>query len=52
MRNAEIGKMPSEPWSERRVIVCLDFLDGGRRIPTDFTQEVDGSLGVVEIVDV
>jgi len=28
VRNAEIRKMPSELWSERRVVICLDFLDG------------------------
>ncbi len=51
MRNAEIGKMPGELWSERRVIVCLDFLDGERKMLTNFPQEVDGSLGVVVVVD-
>src|SRR6266481_4794497 len=51
VRNAEIGKMPSELWSERRVIVCLYFLDGERKMLTNFPQEVDSSLGVVVVVD-
>jgi hypothetical protein len=36
MRNAEIRKMPGELWSERRVIVCLDFLDRERKMLTIF----------------
>ena len=51
VRNAEIGKMPGELWSERRVIVCLDFVDSDREMLTNFPQEGDGSLDVVVIVD-
>ena len=36
VRNAEIGKMPSELWSERRVIVCLDLSDGKGKMLTNF----------------
>ena len=36
MRNAEIGEMPGELRSERRVIVCLDFLDGKRKMLSNF----------------
>jgi hypothetical protein len=51
MRNAEIRKMPGELWSERRVIVRLDFLNGEGKMLTNFPKEVDRSLGVVVIVD-
>jgi len=36
MRNAEIRKMPSELWSERRVIVRLVFLDDKRKMLANF----------------
>jgi hypothetical protein len=36
MRNAEIGKMPGELWPERRVVVRLYFLDGERKMLTNF----------------
>ena len=51
VRNAEIRKMPSELWSERRVVIRLDFLDGEGKMLTNFPEEVDGSLGVVVVVD-
>ena len=51
MRDAEVGKMPGELWSERRVIVGLDFLDGEGKMLTNFREEVDGRLGVVVVVD-
>jgi hypothetical protein len=51
MRNAEIRKMPSELWSERRVVVCLNFLNEGGKMLTNFPKEVDGRLGVIVAVD-
>lgn len=34
MRDAEVGKMPGELWSERRAVIGLDFLDGqGEMLP-------------------
>ena len=51
MRDAEVRKMPGELWSERRVIVGLDFVDGEGKMLTDFPEEVDGRLGVVVVVD-
>jgi hypothetical protein len=51
VRNAEIRKMPSELWSERRVVIRLDFLDGEGKMLTNFPEEVDGSLGFVVVVD-
>jgi hypothetical protein len=51
MRDAEISKMPRELWSERRVVVGLDFLDGEGKMLTNFAEEVDGRLGVVVVVD-
>ena len=35
VRNAEIRKMPSELRSKRRVIVCLYFLNGKRKMLTN-----------------
>jgi len=49
--NAEIAKMPGELWSERRAVIGLNFLNGEGEILSDFLKEVDGSLGVVVIVD-
>jgi hypothetical protein len=43
--------MPGELWSERRVVVRLDFLSGEWEMLTNFPKEVDGSLGVVVVVD-
>jgi len=49
MRNTEIRKMPGELWSERRV--RLDSLNGEGKMLTNFPKEVDGSLGIVVVVD-
>ena len=49
--NAEVGKMPCKLRSEGRAIVRLDSLNGEREMLSDFLKEVDGSLGVVVIVD-
>jgi hypothetical protein len=51
VRDAEISKMPSELWSERRVIVGLDSLNGEGEMLTNFSEEVDGRFGVVVVVD-
>jgi hypothetical protein len=51
VRDAEIGKMPSELWSERRAVIGLDFLNGEGKMILDLSEEVDGSLGVVVVVD-
>lgn len=51
MRDAEVGKMPGELWSEGRVVIGLDFLDGEGERLSNFPQEVDGRLGVVMVVD-
>ena len=51
MRNAEIRKMPGELWSERRVVVRLDFLNGEGKMLTNFPKKIDRSLGVVVVVD-
>jgi len=49
--NAEIGKIPGELWSERRAVIGLNFLNDEGEMLSDFLKEVDGSLGVVVIVD-
>ena len=49
--DAEIGKMPSELWSERRAVIGLDFLNGEGEMLPDLLEEVDGGLGVVVVVD-
>ena len=36
MGNAQIGEMPGELWSERRVVVGLDLLDREGKMLTDF----------------
>ena len=51
VRNAEIGKMPGELWSERRAVIGLNFLNRERKMLADFPEEVDGGLGVVVVVD-
>jgi hypothetical protein len=51
VRDAEIGKMPSELWSERRTVIGLNVLNGEGKMLLDLSQEVDGGLGVVVIVD-
>lgn len=50
MRTAEIKKMQDELWSERGIVVRLDFLNGERKMLTNFPEEVDGRLGVVVVV--
>ena len=51
MRDAEIGKVPSELWSERRPVIGLNLLNGKGKMLADFPEEVDGGLGVVVVVD-
>jgi len=51
MRDAEIGKMPSELRSERRAVIGLDFLNREGEMLLDLPEEVDRSLGVVVVVD-
>jgi hypothetical protein len=48
--NAEIGKMPGELRSERRVVIRQDSLDGEGKMLTNFLEEIDGSLSVVVVV--
>ena len=51
MRDAEIGKMPGELWSERRAVIGLNFLNGEGKMLPDLSEEVDSGLSVVVIVD-
>ena len=51
VRNAEIGKMPGELWSERRAVINLNLLNGEGEMLPDFLKEVDGGLRVVMVVD-
>jgi hypothetical protein len=51
VRDAEIGKMPGELRSKRRAVVGLDFLNGKGEMLPDFSEEADGGLGIVVIVD-
>ena len=51
VRNAEIGKVPSELWSERRAVIGLNFLNREGEMLLDLPEEVDGGLGVVVVVD-
>ena len=51
VRDAEIGKMPGELRSERRVVVRLDSLDSEGKMLTNFPEEIDGRLGVVVVID-
>ena len=39
MGDFEIGKMLAELWTKRRVIVCLNFLDGEGEMLADFLKE-------------
>src|SRR5271170_4517126 len=50
VRDAEVGKMPCELWSERRAVIGLNFLNSEGAMLPDFPEEVDGSLGVVVVV--
>ena len=51
VRDAEIGKVPRELWSERRAVIGLNFLNDEGKMLLDLLEEVDGGLGVVVIVD-
>ena len=51
MRDAEIGKVPSELWSERRAVIGLDSLDREGEMLLDLPEEVDRGFGVVVVVD-
>ncbi len=51
VRDPEVGKMPSELWSERRTVIGLDFLNSEGKVILDLSEEVDGGLGVVVVVD-
>src|SRR5580704_4244059 len=51
VRDTEVGKMPSELWSERRAVIGLDFLNGEGKMILDLSEEVDSGLGVVVVVD-
>ena len=51
MRDAEIGKVPSELRSERRAVIGLDFPNREGEMLLDLPEEVDGGLGVIVIVD-
>ncbi len=51
MRDAEIGKVPGELWSERRAVIGLDLLDREGEMLLDLPEEVDRGLGVVVVVD-
>ena len=51
VRDAEVGKVPSELWSKRRTVIGLDFLNSEGKVILDLSKEFDGSLGVVMVVD-
>jgi hypothetical protein len=51
VRDAQVGKMPSELGPKRRTIVSLNFLNREGEMLTDFPKEVDRGLGVVVVVD-
>ena len=51
VRDAEVRKVPSELWSERRAVVGLDFLNREGEMLPDLPEEVDRGLGVIVIVD-
>ena len=51
VRDAEIGKVPGELWSERRAVISLNFLNDEGKMFLDLSEEVDGGLGVVVVVD-
>ena len=36
VRNAEVRKMPGALWSERRIVIGLDLLDGQGKMLTNF----------------
>jgi hypothetical protein len=45
MRDAEVGEMPSELWSERRTVIGLNFLNSEGKMILDLAEEVDSGLG-------
>ena len=51
VRDAEVGKMPSELWSKRRTVIGLNFLNSEGKMILDLSEEVDSGLGVVVVVD-
>ena len=51
MRDAEIGEVPGELRSKRRVIVRLNSFDSEGKMLSNLSQELHGGLGVVVIVD-
>jgi len=51
MRDAEVGEMPSELWSERRTVIGLNFLNSEGKMILDLAEEVDSGLGIVVVVD-
>lgn len=51
VRDAEVGKVPSELWAERRAVIGLNFLNREGEMLLDLPEEVDSSLGVVVVVD-
>ena len=51
VRDVEVGKMPSELWSERRTVIGLNFLNGEGEMLPNFPEEVDGGAGAVVVVD-
>src|ERR1700722_15495603 len=51
MRNAEVGKMPGELWSERRAVIGLNLLNGEGEMLPDLLEEINGRFGVVVVVD-
>ena len=51
MGDAEIGKVPSKLWSERRAVIGLNFLNREGEMLLDLPEEADRGLGVVLVVD-
>jgi hypothetical protein len=51
VRDAEVGKMPSELWAERRAVSGLNFLNSEGKMIPDLSEEVASGLGVVVVVD-
>ena len=51
MRDAEVGEMPSELWSERRTVIGLNFLNSEGKMILDLAEEIDSGLGIVVVVD-
>ena len=49
--NAEVGKMPSELWPERRAVIGLNSLNREGKMILNLSEEVDSGLSVVVVVD-